>query len=47
MCFSDASITEDQGLVESSILLTNPSLADIVVTVITTNGTAIGEFTLL
>ena len=43
MCFSDTSITinEDQGLAESSIFLTNPSSADIVVTVITTDGTAI------
>ena len=45
MCFSDTSITinEDQGLVESSILLTNPSSSDIILTVITTDGTAIGK----
>ena len=45
MCFSDTSITinEDQGLVKSSILLTNPSSADTVVTVIVTDGTAIGK----
>ena len=49
MCFSDTFITinEEQGLVESSILLTNPSSADTVVTVIVTDGTAIGKINVM
>ena len=45
MCFGDTSITinENQGLVVSSILLSNLTSGDIIVTVITTDGTATGE----
>ena len=45
MCFNDTSIAinEDQGLVVFSILLTNPSSADITIPIITNDVTANGE----
>ena len=45
ICFSDSSahVTEDQGPGVFMLLLTNPSSFNIMTTVITTDGTAIGE----
>ena len=45
MCFNESSVhvNESQGSVIVFLTLTNPSLTDVVTTVITTDGTAIGE----
>ena len=45
ICFSDSSVhvTEDQGSLVFTLVLTNPSSLDIIPTVITTAGTAFGK----
>ena len=45
ICFNESSlhVNESQGSVIVFLTLTNPSLTDVVTTVITTDGTAIGE----